>query len=323
MLGVIEALSGGLDAVLRHPWLLLIPFLLDVFLWVGPRLHAPALYQAFEPALRQMMTQMNTSESRYAAQELGKVIQQFFTQFNLFAWLSVGLLGVPVINGGVDATLNLMLGTPPVLWPIAGFESYLLALVVLTVTGLLISALYWTLLGNYVRGEAFELKRWLRQSLTMWKRFSVLVLIVVSLALMSIVPLSMIMVTVSLFSAALASLIPLLAMGVAAWLVLVCIFTPHGLALHHMPLSRAISTSTMIVRANFAAVAGLVVLAVALAVGMGLIWDALAADSWLRLIAMIGNAIIGTGLIVASLFFYKNRVAILFDSHHWPLPAGR
>jgi hypothetical protein len=56
---------------------------------------------------------------------------------------------------------------------------------------------------------------------------------------------------------------------------------------------------------------------------MGLIWEGVIADSWLRLIAMAGNALIGTGLVVASLFFYQNRITILFESHHWPLPAGR
>ena len=73
-LGVIEALSAGFDAVLRHPWLLLIPVLLDVFLWVGPRLHAPQLYQSFAPTLRQMTAQMTTSEARYATQEMSKVV---------------------------------------------------------------------------------------------------------------------------------------------------------------------------------------------------------------------------------------------------------
>ena len=99
-LGVIEALSAGLDAVLRHPWLLLIPVLLDLFLWVGPRVQAPALYRLFEPTLRQMTTEMTSSEGRYAAQELSRLIQHFFTQYNLFSWLSVGLVGVPVVNAG-------------------------------------------------------------------------------------------------------------------------------------------------------------------------------------------------------------------------------
>jgi hypothetical protein len=322
-LGVIEALSAGLDAVLRHPWLLLIPILLDLFLWVGPRLHAPALYQSLEPTFRQMTTDMSTSDARFAAQELGKAVNQFFTQFNVFTWLSAGLVGVPVVNGDIDATLQLVTGSLPILWSLESFESYLLMFVVLTLIGLMISALYWALLGIYVRGEAFQLTSWFRQSLTLWRKFALLMLIVAGVILMSIFPLSMAMFMLSVFSAGLASLIPLLAMGFAAWLLLMCLFTPHGLVLHHMPLGRAINTSIMVVRANFTPVAGLALIAIAVSIGIGLIWDGLAADSWLRLVAIAGNAIISTGLIVASLLFYNNRVAILFESHHWPSPARR
>ena len=178
-------------------------------------------------------------------------------------------------------------------------------------------------MGDYVRGEPLQAARWLKQSFEVWKKLLLMMIVIVGLVFLSIFPLSMVMFTLGAFSAGLASLIPLLAMGVAAWIVLVCMFTPHGLVLHHMPLSRAISTSIMIVRANFAPTAGLVAIAIAVSIGMGLIWEGLAADSWLRLIAMAGNAIIGTGLIVASLLFYQNRVTILFESHHWPLPAGR
>jgi hypothetical protein len=322
-LGIIEALSAGLDAVVRHPWLLLIPLLLDLFLWMGPRLQAPGLYRSFEPALRQLTTQMATSEARYAAQELGKAIEQFFTQFNLFAWLSVGLIGVPVINGGIDATLKLVTGSPPILWQMNGFSGYFLTFVIFTMIGLLIAALYWTLLGDFVRGEPLQRVRWLRQSIEVWKKLLVLMMSVLSLVFMSIFPLSMVMFMFSMFSAELASLVPLLAIVAAAWIILICLFTPHGLVVHHLPLGRAIQTSILIVRTNFVAVVGLIVIVSAISIGMGLIWEWLAADSWLRLIAMAGNALIGTGLIVASLLFYRNRVVILFESHHWPLPAGR
>jgi hypothetical protein len=321
--GVIEALSAGLDAVLRHPWLLLIPVLLDVFLWIGPRLHAPALYHAFEPALRQMTAQMTTSEARYAAQELSKAIAQFFTQFNLLAWLSAALIGVPIVNGSLDATLQLVTGGAPLLWQVDNVEGYLLVFVLATVIGLFISALYWTMLGDFVRGEPFRAARWLKRSFEVWKKLLLLTLIVLGVVVLSIFPLSMVMFTISMFSAGLASLVPLLALAMSAWIVLVCVFTPHGLVVHHMPLGRAMNTSILIVRANFMPVASLIGVAIAISIGMGLIWEGLAADSWLRLIAIAGNAIIGTGLIVASLLFYQNRVAILFESHHWPLPAGR
>ncbi len=112
-LGVIDAVSAGLDAVLRHPWLLLIPLALDLFLWVGPRVQAPALYRLFEPTLRQMLTEMPSTEGRLAVQELSKLLNAFFTQYNLFSWLSVGLVGVPVVNAGIDSTLKLVTGGLP------------------------------------------------------------------------------------------------------------------------------------------------------------------------------------------------------------------
>jgi len=322
-LGIIDALSSGLDAVLRHPWLLLIPVVLDMFLWAGPRIQAPNLYRSVEPALRQMTTEMTSSEGRFAAQELGKTLERFFTQYNLFAWLSVGLIGVPVVNGGIDATLKLVTGSPPIMWQVDDFGGYLLALVVFTSIGLMISALFWTMLGGCVRGIPLQAARWLKQSFEIWKQLLLLMVIVVGLLLMSIFPLSIVMFTLGAFSAGLASLVPLLAIAVAAWIIFVCMFTPHGLVLHQMSLGRAINTSILIVRANFSPAAGLAAIAIAISIGTGLIWEGLAADSWLRLIAIAGNAIIGTGLIVASLLFYQNRITILFESHHWPLPAGR
>ena len=309
--------------MLRHPWLLLIPVLLDVILWVDPRLHAPDLYESFAPALRQMTQQMTTSESRYAAQELSKAVELFFTQFNLLAWLSAVLVGVPIVNGGIDATLTLVTGGAPLLWRVSNFEGYLLAFVLASAAGLFISALYWTLLGDYVRGETLQASRWLKRSLTVWKSLLLLAVVVLGVMILGLFPLMMIMFTLSAFSMGLASFVPLLALALAAWIVLVCVFTPHGLVMYHMPLSRAINTSILIVRANFNSVAGLVVLAIALSLGMGLIWEGLAADSWLRFVGIAGNALIGTGVIVASLLFYQNRVVIMFEHHHWPMPAGR
>jgi hypothetical protein len=321
-LGVIEALSAGLDAVLRHPWLLLIPVVMDLFLWVGPRLQAPGLYGYVEPTLRQMSTSTTSSETRYAAQELGKMIQHFFTQYNLFAWLSVALVGVPVINGGIEATLKLVTGSGPLVWQVNDAGSYLFMFALFTTAGLFIAALFWTMLAGDVQRERVQAARLFQHSFEMWKQLLLLMVVVVSLALMSIFPLSMVMVTLSFFSVGLASFVPLLAMGVVVWALLMCLFTPHGLALYHMSLSRAISTSILVVRANFAPTAGLLVIGIALTVGLGLLWESLAADSWLRLVAIAGIAIVGTGLIVASLLFYQNRVTILYGSHHWPIPAG-
>jgi hypothetical protein len=268
-----------------------------------------------------MLTEMPTSDGRLAVQELSKLLSAFFTQYNLFSWLSVGLVGVPVVNAGLDATLKLVTGSAPLLWQIADLDVYVVYLLLFTGMGLFISALFWALLSGHVRGDQFQTVRWLKDSLKVWKRLVLLFLLLVAAAFLAILPMSMLIMTVGALSPALASLVPALLMTVALWVVFMGFFTPHGIALHHMSLGRAVNISVLIVRANFPPTAGLVAVMVAISIGMNVIWGELAADSWLRLGAMVGNAIIGTGLIVASLLFYRNRVSVLFASHHWPLPS--
>jgi hypothetical protein len=321
ILGVIDAVSAGLDAVLRHPWLLLIPLALDLFLWIGPRVQAPTLYRFFEPTLGQMLTDSPSSDSRLAVQELSKLLNAFFTQYNLFSWLSVGLVGVPVVNAGIDSTLNLVTGGLPLVWQITELDGYVVLLFLFTGIGLFVSALFWALLSGYVRGDQFYPARWLKDSFAIWKRLGLLFFLIIAAVLLAIFPASLIMMTVGAFSPALASLVPALVMAASLWVVFMGVFTPHGIALHRMPLGRAVNTSILIVRANFMPTIGLVAVMIAISMGMNLIWGELAADSWLRLVAMIGNAIIGTGLILASLLFYRNRVSVLFESHRWPLPS--
>ena len=45
--GVIDTLTAGYSVVNRSPWVLLIPILLDVFLWLGPQISlAPVVDRA-------------------------------------------------------------------------------------------------------------------------------------------------------------------------------------------------------------------------------------------------------------------------------------
>lgn len=317
-LGVIDALSAGLEGVLRHPWLLLIPVALDLFLWVGPRLEAPLLYRQFEPTLRQLVTEMPSSNARLAAQELGVMLEDFFTHYNIFSALSVSLVGVPVINAGSRV---LALESPLLVWQVADLDTYLLTVIAATLLGLFGAALYWSLLGGHVRGERLAPSNWLRESWRMWKLLVLLLLCLIAFVFMSVFPLSMLMLTLAAFSPGLASLVPLLAFGFLGWLILMAVFTPHGLALYRVTLSQALRMSMLVVRYNFAPTLGLLTLAFSISMGMNLIWEGVPFNSILRLIAVIGNAVIGTGLILASLLYYQNRSVLLHERFHWPLPG--
>ncbi len=319
-LGVIETVSAGFEVVLRRPWVLSIPIMLDLFLWLGPRASAPALYRQFDPVLQQMIGDARSTDSRFAVLELSKVLQNFFAQFNLVSWLSSGWLGVPVVNGGLDATAPVVMSGLPLNASITNFDTYFLLTIACGIAGLFLSGLYWAMLAGSVRAEGIQPTRWIRAGYHIWLQLLLLVLILIGLALMAILPLTMAMTIVSVFSIGLASLIPALALVAVLWLFFYGVFTLPGLALYRLSVGRALRISALLVRLNFMPVLMLLVTVLAIYLGMGLIWDSIPSDSWLRLLAIAGHAVTSTGVVLASILFYQNRSLILFERFHWPLP---
>jgi hypothetical protein len=267
-----------------------------------------------------MVSDATATDTRFAVLELGKALENFFTQFNLFSWLNTGWLGVPVVNGGLDATAPLVTGSAPLNIPVASFDVYFLVTIVTVVLGLLLCGLFWSMLASAIRGEQALPARWMRAGYHMWFQLLLLGLMLLGLFLMSIVPLSMTMMVVGAFSMALASLIPAFFLVAVLWLFFYGAFTLHGLALYALPLGRALRLSILVVRLNFLPTLTLLIIVLAIHLGMGLIWDSIPANSWLRLIGILGHAATSTGVFLASLLFYQNRALILFERFHWPLP---
>lgn len=319
--GVIDAISTGFERVFRHPWLLIIPILLDLFLWVGPRLDASALYDQLSPSLKQMSTGLDT-DSQQAVQEMDQVMKDFLTHYNLYAWLSVGIVGVQTINSSLDATAKLVTGAMPTVSQIGDLGGYLLAAVGLSLIGLCLAGFFWALLGLQFRDEAFSLTAWLKRGAVLSVRLLSLAVTLLIGVVLLMLPISMLTVFVGALSIGLASFIPALALTALTWLAFYFLFTVHGLVLYQFTWQKAARFSAMIARVFFVPTLGLAVLSLAIYIGLGLIWDSIAPDSWLRLIAIVGNAFIATGLAMASLVYYQNRSSILFERLHFPKPAG-
>lgn len=319
--GVIEAISAGFDRVLHQPWLMIIPIVLDVFLWVGPRMQATALYDQFAPNLKIMAADLDT-DGQLAVQEMGQLLQDFFGQFNMFSWLSVGVVGVPTVNTGIDASSPLVTGAPPTSLPIGDVKSYLLVLVVLSAIGLVLGGLFWAMLAGPVRDEPFDMAAWLRNGIAIGGQLVVLGVLTLIVVILLMIPLSFLMVTISAISLGLASFLPALLITAVVWVVFYLAFTVHGLALYRLTLNRALRISALIARLYFVPTLGLLALSMVIYFGLGLIWSLFTPDSWLRLIAMAGHAFIAASLAMASLVYYQNRSAILFDRLHLPQPLG-
>ena len=296
---------------------MIIPLVLDLFLWVGPRLQASALYAQFQPNFTSISAGLD-ADGKLAVQDMSSIVQDFLTHYNLFSWMSVTLVGVPAVNTTIDASAPLVTGTSPQSLPVADVGTYLGVSAVLTGLGLILGGLFWTMLTVSVRGEPFDLTQWLRNGLSVGRQLIVLTLLALIMVLVAMFPLSFIMALLSAVSLGLASFLPALMITAILWIVFYLAFTVHGLALYHLPLSRALRISALIARVFFASTLGLVTLSLLIYAGLGVIWDQFPPDSWLRIIAMVGNAFIAAGLASASLIYYHNRSTILAERLNLP-----
>src|SRR5215208_4407249 len=87
--GVIGSLKAGFDVVASHVFLILIPLILDVFLWLGPRLSVnkvlgPAYALLFEQARRELTTP--TDIERIAT--IQNLFNDLLQRFNLVSLVS-------------------------------------------------------------------------------------------------------------------------------------------------------------------------------------------------------------------------------------------
>jgi len=113
VVGIIETLTAGFDRVTNRLWLILIPVLVDIAIWIGPRLSIANLSQSAAAALP-------------GAAELGSQYQQSLelarerivdigAGVNLVSLLSMRALGLPSLTATFSPQAHLFAATPRVI----------------------------------------------------------------------------------------------------------------------------------------------------------------------------------------------------------------
>jgi len=297
-IGVLRALATGFDRVAARPGLILPAFLLDLFLWLGPRLGVAGLVSPLagglaapagaDPALVEQFMTM-----RDALLELA-------TRFNLFSALSSLPVGIPSLMAAR------MPGAAPV-GPARGFDLpngllVLAAWLVLSLLGLGFGSLYHIWVARQVAPRTE-----LITAIAAWGRMAALSLAVYVGAL------TVALVTM-LAASAVAFLVPLLGLAVAFlgfsllfWVSVYLIFTPHGIVRHRLGLIRSILESVQIVRWNLLGTVSYLALAFLVSYATNWVWSLPMEDSWYSLLALVGHAFVSATLLAGSYVFYQGR----------------
>jgi hypothetical protein len=305
--GIMTTLAAGFDLAARHFWLAFIPVLLDVFLWLGPRLSLRFL-------IERLMTFWPQGVGLAAARE------QFLAlagQTNLFSALSVPFVGIPALMAGL-APQKTPLATRSL--EMNNLAQVLLLFVAFTLLGLLLTAVYFDLVAWTVRRQRHEGQWmndafwrgafWRHVSRTWFRLLGLAAIFCLGLLLLYIILLPVVLL-LSLLGGGLGGVLFFLQL-VVAWLLIYLSFTPQGMTLHDRPVMPALIESVRLVQRNLGST--LLLLLSILLIGRGVAWVLLTADdgSWLTLGSIFGHAFISTALLAATFIFYRDRHTRLY-----------
>jgi hypothetical protein len=301
-IGVVQSLSSGFDLVTRHPQLMMLPILLDVFLWLGPHLSAYPLFRALMDFVQSAGMAAMDATARQQIEAIQKLLDQIGQAFNLFSWLSPTLLGVPSLMAGA---LELKIpGGMPIIWSVSNLLVYCALFLAFNLIGLALSAAYWDMLAGQVRQEPFSPSRVVT---LWWGLFKVALLFIVTTLFIGL-PTMAVATLVALFSMPVAQFIMLMGLSALLWALFYLAFTVHGVALRDVPVLRSVQASVYLMRTQFPPTMGLLIVAIMVYIGLGFLWNIPPSDSWVKAAGILGHAFVATGLVTATALYYVDRI---------------
>lgn len=323
--GVLPTLAAGFDLTTRYLWLMVIPALLDLFLWIGPRL-------SFQTLITTLLAQIPAEALLMDPRPL---LETLAPRLNHFTYLSVSFLGVPALMAGLSPER-----TPiaPAVITGGGWGAWAGYLLLFTAGGLLLTALFYNLIayamrramiasgrlpaagGRTTHGERpttnnpapsgvarLTPARFARRTLQTWFRLMALAALGIIVMMAIVIPISLLAGFMALISQTLATFVLFGAIMLIVWALMLLGFAPQGMLLNPRPFLFAVGDSVRLLQRNLPASLGLLVIVLLLRRLLSFILLSADTGTWVTAILILAHAYIATALTVALFLFYRDR----------------
>ncbi len=304
--GILGSLRAGFDIVSSHVWLILLPILLDCYLWLGSRVSAGKVYSSVIADVMKLL------QTRSLPVEETKLLTDSVESFSRFSWLSwfrtfpVGIPSLEAFAIPAEALLQTPLGLQDVvqlesIWTLLGWTSLLI------LTGWIGGSVYFRWVAVTALGEAeagIGILRAIIQTIILSVVWTVCLLIVLT-------PIVLIVGLAGLFNAALANGLLFVILLLSYWLVIPFFFMPHGIFARKQNALYSLYSSVRMTRFTLPTSGLFVFTAFLLTRGLNFLWSVPESDSWMKLVGISGHAFISTTLLAASFVYYRDMNAWL------------
>lgn len=304
--GVISSVKAGFDAIAAHIMAILLPILLDVFLWLGPRLSMEKFYLSILPQLIEAWRLAGLS-----SEEIKRVVEsnaEVLPQINLF-WL---VRTIPIGISSLFSNPHYFgdpIGTPlgaPAVMQVTSDANLLGWVCALILFGWIGGALYFRLVARLAvpHGQIPALSVWHAVGQTMLVSIFFMV-IVLTLGL----PVIIFLLFLLQLSPLIGQFVVLVLSFMFMWIFIALFFWPHGVFLHGQNAFASIFASLRLARFTFPNSSMFVLTVFLLSAGLNFLWAIPPKDSWMTLVGILGHAFVTTALLAASFIYYRDMSA--------------
>jgi hypothetical protein len=296
--GIINSIKAGFDIIATHITAILLPLLLNLFLWLGPRLRMDGLFNSLKADMISIWKSGGIpAEDIKRAMDLYENTIPRVNLFWIFHTIPIGISSL-FLPQRVSQT---PLGDPAILQVSA--PSLLGWIFLLTLLG-------WVGGGMYFRSVA-----WLAmadkdiQPLSVSRAIVQTILVSVSWIALSVVigvPVFLVLAVVLQFSPFIANLLVLFLSLASMWVIVPLFFWPHGIFIKQQNVITSILSSFQMMRFTLPTSSLFVLTVFLLTFGLNFLWSIPPEDSWMTLVGIFGQSFVATALLAASFIYYRD-----------------
>ncbi|MBI9048527.1 MAG: hypothetical protein JEZ00_03850 [Anaerolineaceae bacterium] len=308
---IFQALVKGFNTIANHAYLLILPFLLDIFLWIGPNLSTSKTLNTFinlmEKSIQQQITQPGMTEQLSQFETIHPLLVEFANTFNLFGFLTTTPIGVPSLLSFQSVPEN-PFGMIQKIATTSMTEEFLY-LVGLVVIGSFLGGIFFSEIGRKTHQNA-------EQQFFSFAKLGTdilwMVLINFSLWIMVILvlfPSMAIAVLANMINQTVGNIIYFVLLLVLFWVIIPLVFTPHGVIIQRQNPIKAILASIRLIRFYLPGTGFFILFSLLLYQGLNqLLWLQPKFSSFMLLGGIFGHAFICSGLLASSFIYYQDGI---------------
>lgn len=318
-IGIVDILSDAYAKLNRAPWIVIVPLLLNAYLWFGAGISVAPLVTETQALLREIEPDTSASAdiAEMREQTIGLLAQLAKEDIRgQVAWLNVvpyTIYSFRAAGASADALgLPYVMATPaPTVddsaWVVADAGAFLGWIVLINMVALVLSAIFLTGMRNVAR----DIQQWddfLSQVLRIITVLFLYVMLVIGVVGLALIPLSIFTLLLLSASPALGAFFVFIGAGAWLWASIYIGFTREIMVLEQVGPIRGIQMSIRMVRVHFWRTLGFLLTLLVIAAGSGIIFESLIGTFAGRVASVIVSAYLLTGLVMARMRFVQYHV---------------